>query len=240
MASDDDSAGRGNSPVDGWPPDFDHLVIPDDASELDAEARALARERRAAARSTKLRAVLQIRRWHQYALSWPIAVAMVALSGTVISLLVVLRPAGHDAPRARPLATAGLRPSGEEGGLVPDVQISQDGTSPSRARAFRPAILVLTPTGYDGSGVLRTVLRVAQKHHVYAVAIGPEVPALPADLIRSPLIRAADTSHRLLPTYHVGTKPVLLLVRDDGIVNRILPDAPPDTVLDPEVVVLTA
>jgi hypothetical protein len=240
MARDDDFADRGNSPVDGWPPDFDHLVIPDDASELDAEARALAREQRAAARTERLRAVLRVRRWHQYPLSWPIAVAVVALVATVVSMLVLLRPAGREAPRARPLGTAGLRPVGGEGGLVPDVEVRRDGGTPAPVRAFRPAVLVLTPAGCDCAGMLRTVLRVADKHHVYAVVIGPDLPVLPADLLHSALIRAADAGHLLLPAYHVGDKPVLLLVRDNGIVNRILSDAPPDTVLDPEVVVLTA
>lgn len=240
MARDDDFADRGNSPVDGWPPDFDHLVIPDDASELDAEARALSRERRAATRATRLRAMLRIRRWHQYPLSWPIAVAMVAAMATVLSLLVLLRPAGREAPRARPLGTAGLRPAGEEGGLVPDVRIRPDGGALSPVRAFRPAILVLAPAGCDCAAMLRTVLRVADKHHVYAVAIGPDVPVLPADLLHSTLVRAADPSHLLLPAYHVKDKPLLLLVQDNGVVNRILSDAPPDTVLDSEVVVLTA
>jgi hypothetical protein len=238
MARDDDYADRGNSPVDGWPPNFDHLVIPDDASELAAEARALVRERRAAARVERLRALLRVRRWHQYPLSWPIAVAVVAVVATVVSLLVLLRPAGRETSRPRPLGTAG-RPTGEDGGLVPDVQVRREDGALSPARTFRPAILVLTPAGCDCAGMLRTVLRVADRHHVYAVAVGAQLPVLPADLLRSALIRAADSGNLLLPAYRVKDKPVLLLVRDNGIVSRILSGAPPDTVLDPEVVVLT-
>jgi hypothetical protein len=173
-------------------------------------------------------------------MSWPVAVAMVAIVATAVSMVVLFRPAARDAPRARPLGSTGSRPTGQEGGLVPDVQVLRDGGARSPVRAFRPAILVLAPAGCGCAAVLRTVLEVAGKHNVYAVAIGPDLPALPGDLQHTTLIRAADADHGLLPAYGVRDKPVLLLVRDDGIVNRILSDAPPVTVLDPEVVVLTA
>jgi hypothetical protein len=240
MARDDDFADLGNSPVDGWPPDFDRLVIPDDASELDPEARALARERRAASRLSRLRGALAVRHWRRYALSWPIAVAVLAVAGTVVSLMVMFRPATHDAPRARPLASGGLRPPGEENGLVPDVEVSREGGSPSPLRAFRPGVLVLVPAGCACADLLHSVVRVADKHHVYAIAIGADLPAIPADLARGSLIRAADPDHHLLPVYAVAGTPVLLLVHDDGVVSRILRTAVPDNVLDTEVVALAA
>jgi len=238
MARDDDFADRGNSPVDGWPPDFEHLVIPDDARELDGDARALARERRAAARAARLRAAFRVNRWHRLALPWPIAVAVLAMVSTLVSVLVVFRPPNQSAPRARPLASPRQQP-GEVGGLLPDLQLRRDRGGLSSLRDFRPAVLVLTPPGYDSAGLLRTVLQVAGKHHVYALAVGPDVPRLPADLTRSALIRAGDAEHRLLPAYQVTDRPVLLLVRADGTVNQRLPGGPPDSVLDSEVVVLT-
>jgi hypothetical protein len=239
MARDDETADRGNSPLDGWPPDFDHLVIPDDCSELDADARALAREQRAVRRTERLRAVLGVRRWHRYPLAWPVAVAAVAATACLVSLLLTLRPAAREAPRARPLGTAGLRP-GQEGGLLPDIQVRRDDGTLAAVRAFRPAVMVLAPAGCDCTALLRTVLRLAAKHHVYPVAIGAQLPAVPVELQRGPLIRAADPGGTLVGDFRVSARPVLLLVRDDGVVNRILADAPPENVLDGEVVVLAS
>src|SRR5262249_62354249 len=101
MARDDDFADRGNSPVDGWPPDFEHLVIPDDARELDGDARALARERRAAARAARLRAAFRVNRWHRLPLPRPIAVAVLALGSPLVSALVGFPPPDPSAPPAR-------------------------------------------------------------------------------------------------------------------------------------------
>ena len=44
--------------------------------------------------------------------------------------------------------------------------------------------------------------------------------------------------YALLAAYKVTDRPVVLLVRDDGIVNRVIPGGAPD--LDPEVAVLTS
>src|SRR5215470_8343998 len=239
MARDDDFADRGNSPVDGWPPDFEHLVIPDDARELDPDARALAREQRAAARTDRLRRLLRLPGGQRSGPPWPIAIVVVGLLTALVGLLAVFRPPGPTAPRAHPLASTGLRPPGTEHGLTPDVQVQRDNGTPARVRDFRPAVLVLVPAGYDAAGELRTVRQVASKRHVYAVAIGPEMPLVPAELTRSALVRASDADHRLLPAYGVRDTPVLLLVRADGVVNRILPGGAPDSALDSEVATLT-
>jgi hypothetical protein len=242
MARDDDFADRGNSPVDGWPPDFEHLVIPDDARELDADARALARERRAATRADRLRRVLRLPGGDRSGPPWPIAMVVVALVAALVGLLAVFRPPGPAAPRARPLASTGLRPPGTERGLTPDAQVRRDNGTPARVRDFRPAVLALVPAGYDAAKVaemLRTVRQVADKRHVHAVAIGSDAPTVPTDLARSALVLASDTDHQLLPAYQVRDTPKLVLVRADGVVSRILPGAAPDSVLDPEVAALT-
>src|SRR5262249_2129256 len=185
MARDDDFADRGNSPVDGWPPDFEHLVIPDDARELDPDARALVREQRAAARADRLRRALRLPGRQRSGPPWPIAIIVVGLLAALVGLLAVFRPPGPTppparppgptAPRARPLASTGLRPPGTEQGLTPDVQVQRDDRTSARVRDFRPAVLVLVPAGSNAAEVLSTVRRVADKHHVYAVAIGHDL-----------------------------------------------------------------
>jgi hypothetical protein len=237
MASDDDFPGRGSSPVDGWPPDFEHLVIPDDARELDADARALARERRARARRDRLRNLTRVRHWHQYPLSWAVAIAVVAATLGLTSLLVALRPGTRVVPRSQPLALTVNRPVGTEGGLLPDVRVGL-GSSGRALRDLRPAVIVLVPDGHDATETLRAAVRVADRHHVYAVAVGSSLPALPADLRNTSLIPASDPTRALLTRFRASTIPVLLLVRDNGVLTRILTGTPPDSALNAEVVSL--
>jgi hypothetical protein len=241
MARDDDFADRGTSPVGGWPPDFDRLVIPDDARELEHEARALARERRAASRAVRLRGALLVGRWKKAAYL-PVATAIVVLLGAVISVLALFRPVGQPSPKARPLANSGLRAIGQQGGLLPDATIGREHGTSSQVRNLRPALLVLMPTNCTCSGLLHTVVRTSDRHRVYSVAIGPSLPVLPSDLAegRSRLIAAADENHGIFATYHVTTKPVVLLVRADGVVNGILTDPPPDQVPDDQVAMLAS
>jgi len=238
MARDDDFADRGNSPVDGWPPDFEHLVIPDDARELDPDARALAREQRAAARADRLRRVLRLPSGHRSGPPWPIAIVVVGLLAALVGLLAVFRP-GPTTPKARPLASTGLQPPGTVQGLMPDVLVQRDNAKAAQVRDFRPAVLVLIPGGYDAAELLSTVRQVAGKRHVYAVAIGHDLPVVSQELTRSALVLARDVDDRLLPAYRVGDTPVLLLVRADGVVTRILPGAASESALDSEVTHLT-
>jgi hypothetical protein len=240
MARDDDFADRGTSPVGGWPPDFDRLVIPDDPRELDHEAKALARERRAAKRAARLRGIFLLHKWKRTAYL-PVATALVVLLGGVISVLALFRPVGQPTPKARPLANSGLRDIGTKGGLLPAAEVGRQGGTAAPIRNLRPAVMLLAPTNCTCSGLLHTIARAGQRHHVYAVAIGPKLPALPADLAAANLlIPAADDKHAVFNAYNVHTKPVVLLVRADGVVIDILLDPPPDQVPDDEIAQLAA
>jgi hypothetical protein len=239
MARDDDFADRGTSPVGGWPPDFDRLVIPDDARELEHEARALARERRAAKRAERLRGLFLVRRWRRAAYL-PVATAMVLLLGAVISVLALFRPAGQPGPKARPLANnSGLRADGEVGGLLPDVNVGREPGGTSPIRGLRPALLLLAPAGCTCSDLMHTVARTSARHKVYGVVAGPKLPVLPADLATGPVVPVADNDHRLFVAYHVTDKPVVLLVRANGVVASILSDPAPDKIPDDQVAALT-
>src|SRR5262249_44038160 len=207
------------------PPGSEPLVIPGDARELAPDARALARGRRAAARTARLRGVLRLPGGRRSGPPWPIAMVVVALLAALVGLLAVFRPPGPAAPRARPLASTGLRPPGTERGLTPGVQVRRDNGTMARGQDFRPAVPGLGPGGYKPGDLLRTVRRVADKRHVHAVAIGLDLPVVPQDLARSTIVRASDTGHQLLLTYGVRDAPVLLLVRADGVVNHILAGA---------------
>lgn len=237
MARDDDFADRGTSPVGGWPPDFDRLVIPDDARELEHEARALARERRAARRAERLRGLFLVRRWRRAAYL-PVATAMVLLLGAVISVLALFRPAGQPGPKARPLANSGLRADGTAGGLLPEVNVGREPGGTSPIRGLRPALLLLAPTSCTCSDLLHAVARTSARHHVYGVVAGPKMPVLPADLAAGPMVPVSDSQHAIFAAYHVSDKPVVLLVRANGVVASVLSNPAPDAIPDDQVAAL--
>ncbi|MBI1759266.1 MAG: hypothetical protein HYR62_08590 [Actinobacteria bacterium] len=230
--AEEDPPGRESRPVDGWPPDFERLVIPDDARELDLDARALARERRAAARTRRVRRLLGLGHGRPAAASVGILITAAVL--TVTSVVMLLRPTVRPIPDSVPLATGKGQPDGTVGGLLPDLKINREGFGPVLARGFRPAVIVLIPVGGPPAPVLHAAADTANKHNLYVLAVSTQLPELPADLSRSNLIRAADPDRGLLSAYRVATTPVLLLVRANGIVAQILTDNPPTSALDAE------
>jgi len=120
---------------------------------------------------------------------------------------------------------------------VPDVTIRRaDGTAGS-LREVRPAVVVLLPAACDCGRQLHTYGAAAFRHHLKFVVVGGE---LPAELTDREAVRAADPSGRLARVYGVGRDPVLLLVRGDGVVNRMLlaEAEPAASALDSELAVL--
>ena len=243
MSRDDEERPDGDGrPVDGesfsahgGPFSADDIVIPDDLRELDAEVRALRRERRVQARKAGLRRLFLTRRWRQYGISGPIVIGVLLVVAGMASLMLMF-PARRPVAKPVPLAT-GVRESGQEGGLVPDVAIHRaDGTAGS-LRDVRPAVVVLLPAACDCDRLLHTYGAAAFRHHLTFVLVGGE---LPAGLTDREAVRAADPTGRLARVYGVGRDPVLLLVRGDGVVNRmLLAEAEPTaSALDSELAVL--
>src|SRR5215207_5062974 len=86
LDDEDDLPGEGGHPG-GEPSWLADLVVPDDLSELDAEVRALQRERRARARRERLRRLADPRR-----VSTPLVVVALLLVTAFASLLVLFQP----------------------------------------------------------------------------------------------------------------------------------------------------
>lgn len=238
MSRDDEdrrSEGDGH-PVGGEPFSLDNIVIPDDLRELDAEIRALRRERRARARGAGLRRLLLTRRWGQYGISGLIVIGvLLVLAGT--ASLMLMFPARRTVARPAPLAT-GVRVAGQEGGLVPDVAIHRADGDVLPLRDYRPAVVAVLPTPCDCEPRLQTFGVAAFRHHLAFVLVGKDVPALPAELSDRAVVRAAEPAGRLAAAYRVGRQPVLLLVRGDGVVNRVLTEEPNQSALEGELAVL--
>jgi hypothetical protein len=237
---DDDRRPDGDgSPVDGEPFSIDDIVIPDDLRELDAEIRALQRERRAMSRRTRMRRLFLTRRWRQYGMSGPIVVGVLLVVAGMASLMLMF-PARRQVTKPAPLAT-GVRPSGQEGGLVPDVTIERaDGVS-EPLRGYRPAVIALVPASCGCEALLRTTGAAAYRHHLTLVLVGgTSLPPQPPDPGDRTVVRATEPTGKLARTYHAGRTPVLLLVRSDGVVNRVLAEERIAGALDNELAVLAA
>jgi hypothetical protein len=240
MGRDDDDRRRDGEggPVDDDPFSLDDIVVPDDARALQGDVRALRRERRASARRVRLARLLLTRRWQRYGVSGPIVVVVLVLVAAFASLMVLFQPRR---PASRPVPLAiGVRGAGQEGGLLPDVQLTRaDGTTVA-ARELRPAVFAVVPSVCGCEGVLHRYGTAIQRHHLAFLHVGTTMPALPPDLGDRWVVRASDGTGALLRAYHVSTAPVLLLVRADGVVNRVLLNEPTPNALNSELAVLVA
>jgi hypothetical protein len=225
------------SPAGGEPFSLEHLVIPDDLHELDAEVRALQRERRAQARAAGLRRLLPTGRGQRYGISGPILIGLLVLAG--LASLMLMFPARRTVARPAPLAT-GVRPVGQEGGRVPDVTIHRADGAVSPLSDYRPAVVGVLPASCDCDTLLSTFGVAAFRHQLAFVLVGKELPTLPPDLTDRAAVRAKEPTGRLHETYRIGRQPVLLLVLGNGVVNRLLTSEPTQSVLDGELAVLVS
>lgn len=211
------------------------IVIPDDISELDAEVRALQRERRAARRGQRLRRLVTPGRT-----SGPLLLVAVLLVAGVAGLMVLFQPR-----RTGNVATIGGSASSSDR-LLPDVLVRlMDGTS-RRVRDYRPAVLALAPVGCRCDAALRDVGLAADEHHVSFLLVDRTLPSLPAGLTDPTAIRLVEPTGELAVRYgaeadgrRVAGGPVLVLVGAGGQVVRVLPEASLRT-LDLELSGLTA
>jgi hypothetical protein len=238
MGRDDDDRRRDGDggPVDDDPFSVDDIVVPDDARELAGDLRALHRERRAGARRARFGRLLVTRRWQRSGLSGAIVAAVLVLVTGFASLMLLFQPR-RPATRPLPLAT-GVRGTGQEGGLVPDVSLRRSDGVTVVVRDYRPAVLALVPRSCGCDSRLRVFGTAALRHHLAFVLVGSEVPGTPADLAEQSVIRASEPTGQLAQAYRLGKQPVLLLVRGDGVVNRVLSTEPSTSALDGELAVL--
>jgi hypothetical protein len=240
MGRDDDDRRRDGEggPVDDDPFSLDDIVVPDDARELTADLRALQRERRVESRRSRYRRLLFTRRWQRYGFSGPIVVGVLVLVAGFASLMLLFQPR-RPVTRPIPLAT-GVRGTGQEGGLVPDLTVRRSDAETMQLRGYRPAVLAVLPRSCGCASRLHMFGVAAAQHHLSFVLVGTDLPPAPADLAEHSVIRASEPTGQLVEDYQAEKQPVLLLVRGDGVVNRVLTTEPSASALDGELAVLVA
>ncbi|HEX5496983.1 MAG TPA: hypothetical protein VFX70_20665 [Mycobacteriales bacterium] len=237
MTRDDDdgrSPDSGGSPVGGEPFDWQHFTVPDDMRELQADIRAYHREQRAHDRTERLRRLLL---WNKFGLAGPVVLATLFLVVGFVSLMVLFPAPERHAATPDPLATP-VRAEGQEGGLVPDVAITPEHGRTHSLRSYRPSVVILLPAGCGCAGRVQTVARAAGRHRVLTVLVSSHTPAPVPGLSDTDVVRGSDSTGTLATRFHLADKPVLLLVRADGVINRILVDVPSENALDGELVVI--
>jgi hypothetical protein len=206
----------------------DHLVVPDDISELDDEVKRWRHERKQQQRRARLARLVPVR-WQHYGITAPLLVASMLLLGAFGAMLTLFTPTHHDRPQpvAAPLADPTV-PPGQLGGLLPGVALATaDGNALGTHALKRPAVVLLVPR--DCADCVATVGHVAATAAPYAMA-QYVVAGTPQDARRYAAVDShlltgvVDTNSALLQAYGAtpGT-PTLVVVGDDGTVRSITP-----------------
>jgi hypothetical protein len=200
---------------------IDHVVIPDDLSALDAEVRALRRERRARARRDRLRRLVSPR-----GVAGPLVIVVLLIVAGFASLLVLFQPRRLTISPA-PLASPGVGTDER----LPDLAVTQEDGTTTTLRAFRPAVLALAPVECRCDAALRDVGSSVLRRGVSFVLVDRTRPALPVGLDEPSTVRLVEPTGKLSTRYRAeqaGRRtpggPVLVLVRADGRVARVLPE----------------
>lgn len=144
-----------------------NLVVPDDASSLEADRLAWLAEQRSLRRRRRLRRLVFTRQWEHFGMSGPIVVGCLLLTALVGTLAVVFvpRPAWPE-PAPAPLTSAAVARLTTGGGVLgrrlPTITLDGD-VRPVTATDLRPAVIVLTSPDCGCSDVLRAVYRQARQ-----------------------------------------------------------------------------
>ena len=212
---DDRSGGAGGA---SW---VDRIVIPDDISELDAEVRALRRERRAARRRARLRRLTGSGRT-----GGPLLLVALLLIAGVAGLLVMFQPR-RTAGSLAPLGTA------QADQRLPDVNVTLENGTTRPIRTLRPAVFALAPNGCNCDARLNDAAVAAAAHNIRFYLVDRRKPTPPRGL-EAPAVALVEPSGVVARRYNaeragrrVPGGPVLVLVDGLGQLVEVLPQMTP-------------
>lgn len=226
------SGGLERGPGPGALPDPDRVVIPDDASALEAEMWALRAELHRRGRHAALAGPDPGNRWRLAGRMAPLLLGSLLLLAFLASLATTVRPATIQAADAAPLATTSV-PDGQVGGLLPRGIVDVGGATKS-TRDIRPATLVLLPATGAGQQLLDSVYLQAQSYGAPMALVGPpeRVPMLTAtaDDVRAAAVPVVvDRAEVIADSLELpaSAEATIVVVGVDGRIHEIVQN-PPD------------
>jgi hypothetical protein len=161
---------------------------------------------------------------------------VLAAAGLAVAAVVVLRTG--ETPSARPGSTTLASPlvtPGAVGGLLPDVTLHNTFGAP-RARALRPAVLLLRGPGCECLDVVRQVVAAAARVRVVTYVVDAGQSSAGAETLAAQSGGEAggfaDPAGTLAARYGVRANATLVLVRRDGVVNQVVAAVAPSLRLD--------
>jgi hypothetical protein len=238
---DGDRSGEHGRPLPGLPPDWAALVIPDDASALDAEAAVVRAELARERRRHRWRHAFRMDQLASYGLSAPLIGLVLLVVVSFASLLVVVLPGGSPVARPAPLGRPLVLP-GREGGLLPDVRVTDAKGQPFPARDLRPGAILLVGDSCDCASLITEYTHATAEARVRLLIVGEQrTPFLPSDDVRGRVMVVTDPERRLALGLLVArdTGPAAVLVRPDGVIHRIAMNARNVVTLRTELAALT-
>ena len=222
----------------GLPPEWAGFVVPDDISELEPEIRAvrgelpMAEER---SRRARLGRIFETPRWQRSGLSGPLVAVVLLAVLAFASLVFLLRPATPPSPTPRPLAKPTVAPGVAEA-LLPDLAVPVGRTGSVRLRNLRPAVIVLVPAKCDCTPLIADVITSTTASRLNVLVLGErQDPPLPRTAPQDRVRAGTDTGGQLAMTYQAGPAPMVLFVRSDGTVARVMHNAEPGAQLHQEI-----
>lgn len=222
----------GAGPPEGLPdlpPEWGRIVIPDDPSELAAEAAAVRRDMRRRQRPGAPETIRVARAaWHDLAaLRTPMLVLAVAVLATLASLFLVTRPEQPRQPAVERTASI----TAAAGRTLPALDLVDANGALVPLRSLMPAVIVLTDGCACGAELAAAVGAAPPGVKVVEVTSGRSVPSpppqRPPDVARA-LRRLADPAselHSFLQAAAPAGAGAALLVARSGHVVRVLPSA---------------
>src|SRR5215475_9351092 len=130
------------------PPEWGHVVIPDDASELETEAVLVRKQLRRQVRGDRWRRRFGLRPRPRaagerpHALGLPLLIMAIAIIATLTSLFAIAWPSRPRQTAGNPVARAPARAAASEP-VVADVTLTDPTGAPVRLRDLLPAVVLL-------------------------------------------------------------------------------------------------
>lgn len=216
-----------HGPFSDLPPEWASLVVPDDASALDAEAAQVRAELARERRRGQWHLTVLSGRWTRYGLSAPLIGLVLLVLASFASLLVVVLPGGSPLAPPAPLAQPPVAP-GRAGGLLPDVSLRDARGQPLPLRDVRPGVVLVVADRCDCAALIEEYTAATAEARVRLLVVGETVlPDLPTQLVRGRVVAVTDPGRLLAAGLDPAPsgQPAAVLVESDGTINRVVGNA---------------